>query len=47
MFEFISGTIATILTLPDNIKWIGDNTIEVNKTYQVSIVNNQAVIGGV
>lgn len=47
MFEFISGATATILTLPDNIKWIGDNTIEVNKTYQVSIVNNQAVIGGV
>lgn len=47
MFEFISGAIATVLTLPDNIKWIGNNTIEVNKTYQVSIVNNQAVIGGV
>ena len=47
MFEFISSATATVLTLPDNIKWIGDNTIEANKTYQVSIVNNQAVIGGV
>lgn len=47
MFEFISGATATVLTLPDNIKWIGDNTIKVNKTYQISIVNNQAVIGGV
>lgn len=47
MFEFISGATATIITLPDDIKWIGDNTIEANKTYQVSIVNNQAVIGGV
>lgn len=46
MFEFKSGTTPTVLTLPDTIKWIGDNTVEASKTYQVSIVNNIAVMGG-
>ena len=45
-FQFISGSTATVLTLPDTVKWIGDNTVEANKTYQVSIVNNLAVMGG-
>lgn len=45
MFEFVSGTTATTLSLPDSVKWSGGNapTIEANKTYQVSIVNNLAV----
>lgn len=45
MFEFVSGSTATTLSLPDTIKWSGGNapTIEANKTYQVSIVNNLAV----
>ena len=47
MFEFTSGTTPTTLTLPETVKWMGDNTIEASKTYQVSIVNNIAVIGGV
>lgn len=47
MFQFTSGSTATILSLPETIKWIGDNTIESNKTYQVSIINNLAVLGGV
>lgn len=47
MFEFTSGTTPTILLLPDSVKWIGDSTIETSKKYQVSIVNNIAVIGGV
>lgn len=46
MFQFTSGSTATILSLPETIKWIGDNTIESNKTYQVSIINNLAVLGG-
>jgi len=46
MFEFTSGTTPTTLTLPESVKWIGDNTIEASKTYQVSIVNNIAVLGG-
>lgn len=47
MFQFNSGSTPTTLSLPDTIKWIGNNTIEANKTYQVSIVNNIAILGGV
>ena len=45
MFEFVSGSTATTLSVPDTVKWSGGNapTIEANKTYQVSIVNNLAV----
>lgn len=46
MFEFTSGTTPTVLNLPEEIKWIGDNMIEASKTYQVSIINNIAVMGG-
>jgi hypothetical protein len=46
MFEFTSGTTPTTLTLPESVKWIGGNTIEASKTYQVSIVNNIAVLRG-
>lgn len=44
-FEFTSGATATTLSIPEAIKWSGGNapTIEANKTYQVSIVNNLAV----
>lgn len=45
-FEFKSGDTPTVLTIPESVKWIGDHTIEANKTYQVSIVNNLAVMGG-
>lgn len=47
MFEFTTGSSATTLTLPDDVKWMGGSapTIKTNKTYQVSIVNNLAVIG--
>ena len=45
MFEFVSGTTATTLSVPNSVKWSGGNapTIEANKTYQVSIVDNLAV----
>ena len=46
LFQFTSGETTTVLNMPDSVKWIGDHTIEPNKTYQVSIVNNLAVIGG-
>ena len=46
MFQFTSGATATTLNLPETVKWVGDNTIEQNKVYQVSIVNNIAVLGG-
>ena len=47
MFEFISGATATTLTLPDTIKWLGIPTIEANKIYQCSIVDNIGVLLGV
>ncbi len=46
MFQFTSGTTPTTLTLPADVKWIGSNTVEASKTYQVSILNNLAVMGG-
>lgn len=49
MFQFESGDTPTVLSVNANsqeIKWIGDHTVEANKTYQVSIVNNLAVMGG-
>ena len=47
MFEFISGETATTLTLPDTIKWAETPSIETNKIYQCSIVNNVGLIVGV
>lgn len=47
MFEFVSGSTATTLTLPNTIKWLETPTIESNKTYQCSIVNNVGVLLGV
>ena len=47
MFEFVSGATATTLTLPDTIKWLETPTIEANKTYQCSIVNNIGILVGV
>lgn len=47
MFEFVSGTTATTLTLPDTIKWLETPTIESNKIYQCSIVDNVGVLLGV
>lgn len=46
MLQFTSGTTATVLSLPSNIVWISEPAIEASKTYQISIVNNLAVIGG-
>ena len=47
MFEFISGATATTLTLPSSVKWLETPTIESNKTYQCSIVDNIGVLLGV
>lgn len=48
MFQFTCGTAPATLGLPSDIKWLNGEapTIEANKTYQVSIVNKLAVIGG-
>lgn len=45
-FEFISGPVATTLSLPSTIRWISAPDIQPNMIYQVSIVNNLGVIGG-
>lgn len=45
MIQFTSGDIATQLTLPDTITWMSEPTISTNATYQISIINNLAVIG--
>ena len=47
MFQFDSGTTPTSLTLPNTVSWVETPTIEASKTYQVSIVNNIALIVGV
>lgn len=47
MFEFVSGETATTLTLPDTIKWSDVPTVEANRVYQCSIVNNVGLIVGV
>ena len=48
MFEFVSGATPTMLSIPETVGWMGGKTptIEENKTYQCSIVNNIAVMGG-
>lgn len=47
MFEFVSGSTATTLLLPDTLKWVAEPSIEAGHTYQCSIVNNIGVIAGV
>lgn len=45
LFQFISGSEPTALTLPDDIKWVNDSvpTIEPNMIYQMSILKGLAV----
>lgn len=45
MVQFTSGATPTQLVLPDTIEWMSEPTINANATYQVSIINNLAVIG--
>lgn len=45
MVQFTSGDVATTLILPDSIKWASQPGIQPNKIYQLSIVNNLAVMG--
>ena len=44
LFQFTSGSNATSLTLPSNIKWATQPNIQANKTYQISILNNLGTI---
>lgn len=45
--EFVSGSTATTLSLPEAVKFPDEPTIEANMRYQISIVNNIALIAGV
>jgi hypothetical protein len=45
MVQFASGEVATTLILPDTIKWMAAPSIEPNRVYQLSIINNLGVIG--
>lgn len=45
MIQFTSGGTATTLALPESILWKSTPKIESGKTYQISIINNLAVIG--
>ena len=45
MLQFTSGDVATMLTLPADIRWTSLPNIQANKTYQISIINNLGVIG--
>ena len=46
MFQFTSGAVATQLSLPETVKWTSTPEIAANTVYQVSIVDNLAVMGG-
>jgi hypothetical protein len=44
MFQFTSGSKPTTLILPDSIKFNSDFTVEVNKIYQISILNGLGTV---
>lgn len=44
MFEFVSGSTATTLILPDTIRWVNEPSIKSNQIYQASILNNIGII---
>lgn len=46
LFQFTSGATATMLTLPDGLKWANDNapTIAENMIYQVSVLKGLASV---
>jgi hypothetical protein len=43
LFSFISGETATVLTLPSAVQWVNELTVEANKRYEISIVDNIAL----
>lgn len=47
MFEFTAGDVFASLNMPEGVVWLGGETptFTAGKTYQVSVVNNLAVIG--
>ena len=47
LFQFTSGSAATSLSTPSTVVWVSEPSIEANKTYQVSIVNNMGIIASI
>ena len=45
MFQFMSTSVPTTLTVPSAVKWLKDPEIKSDKTYMVSIENNLGIIG--
>ena len=43
MFSFVSGETPTVLTLPSTVQWANELTVEANKRYEISIVDNIAL----
>lgn len=43
MLSFTSGETATVLTLPSCVQWANELTVEANKRYEISIVDNIAL----
>ena len=43
LFSFISGETATVLTLPSSVKWVNELTVEANKRYEISVVDDIAI----
>ncbi len=39
-FTFISGATPAVLTLPSSVQWVNELTVEANKRYEISIVDN-------
>lgn len=46
MFQFTSGDTATQLQLPEAVRWNATPEVAANTVYQVSIVDNLAIMGG-
>lgn len=47
LLQFTSGSTATSFSTPSTVVWVSEPSIEANKTYQVSIVNNIGIIASV
>lgn len=43
LFSFVSGETATVLTLPSSVQWVNELTVEANKRYEISVVDNVAL----
>lgn len=46
IFQFTCGSTPVTLEMTSSVQWLNEPVIEANKTYQVSVLNNLAVIGG-